>query len=115
VLCIKLAAINGDNETFTGVEGFLPSCSRWVFNWIFGTALPGLLPERTMLSNRLLLTDGDVNEYEAFVQAQATDDGANWKEFQLAFASFGKLSWTFSALAKRIDKEKTILRLLWSG
>jgi hypothetical protein len=31
------------------------------------------------------------------------DDGAHWKEFRLAFASFGKLSWTFSTLAKRID------------
>jgi hypothetical protein len=66
--CIKLAAVNGENQTFTGVEGFLPSCCKWVFDWFFGTALPGLLPERVRLRNRLLLTDGDVNEYDAFLQ-----------------------------------------------
>jgi hypothetical protein len=31
------------------------------------------------------------------------DDNMHWKEFQLAFANFGKLSWTFSTLTKRID------------
>jgi hypothetical protein len=31
------------------------------------------------------------------------NDDIHWKEFQLAFASFGKLSWTFSTLTKRID------------
>jgi MULE transposase domain len=67
---VLVASLTPDNETCTLVKGILPSNRKWVFDWLFGTALPELLPERARRRNCILLTDGDRNEYESFEQAR---------------------------------------------
>lgn len=60
-----LAGKNASNETVTCFQAYLPSLCRWVFHWLWSTAVPKLCGRRFMQRNRVIATDGDVNEYGA--------------------------------------------------
>jgi MULE transposase domain/SWIM zinc finger len=66
---MMLAGLTGNNETFTLCRAFLPSQQRWVMDWFFRVAVPFLLPPGTLTRNRMMLTDGDEKEYNAFLAA----------------------------------------------
>ena len=62
MLCGKTA----ENEAFTSTWVFMPSKCRWVFDWIFGSALPTLHSISTLERNNLIFTDEDDREVGAF-------------------------------------------------
>jgi len=61
---------DGNMNIFTPIRAFLPSQCRWVFDWVFGTAMPILLGKEPLRRMQLLLSDGDRNIYEAFESKQ---------------------------------------------
>jgi len=66
-----VAGKDGNNCGFTAARIFLPSEQRWVFDWIFSTALPSLLSEEVIRKNKLCVTDGDPQMFEALRSQQA--------------------------------------------
>jgi len=64
------AAFDGDMNTFTPLRVFMPSQCRWVFNWIFGRAMPMLFGADVLDRINLFLTDGDRTMYGAFDSVQ---------------------------------------------
>ncbi len=42
----------------------MPSKSMWVFDWLYGKAMPALLGSTYLKETKLSLTDGDRNEYQ---------------------------------------------------
>ncbi len=46
-----VAGKDGNNCGFTAARVFLPSEQRWVFDWMFSTALPSLLSEEVIRKN----------------------------------------------------------------
>ena len=60
------AAFDSDMKSFTPLRAFLPSECRWVFQWIWATAIPTLLGREYISRVQLVLTDGDVNIYVPF-------------------------------------------------
>ena len=58
--------------TFTALRCFMPSEQKWMFQWLWETAIPLLMGKSILRRNNLLLTDGDFNEYEPFVNARDT-------------------------------------------
>ena len=64
------AAFDGNMNTFTPLRVFMPSQCRWVFNWIFGRAMPLLFGADVLDRINLFLTDGDRTMYGAFDSVQ---------------------------------------------
>lgn len=64
------ACPDGLMKTFSPVKAFLPSQCAWVFEWIFGTVFPTLLPKHALDRTQLVLTDGDDKIYKAFDKFQ---------------------------------------------
>ena len=60
---------DGDNKAFTHTWAFLPSQSRWVFDWFFSYACPVLHPSGVLRSNRIHITDQDAQECGAFIDS----------------------------------------------
>ena len=60
------AAFDSDMKSFTPLRAFLLSECRWVFQWIWATAIPTLLGREYISRVQLVLTDGDVNIYVPF-------------------------------------------------
>jgi hypothetical protein len=60
------AAFDKDMKSFTPLRAFLPSECRWVFRWMWGTAIPTLLGRDNLLRVQLVLSDGDMNIYVPF-------------------------------------------------
>jgi len=65
------ASPDANMNVFTPIRAFLPSQCRWVFDWIFRTAIPTLLGKEALRRMQLLITDGDVNIYNAFDSVQS--------------------------------------------
>jgi hypothetical protein len=59
-------------STFTALRCFMPSEQKWMFQWLWESATPLLMGKSVLRRNNLLLTDGDFNEYEPFVNARDT-------------------------------------------
>jgi hypothetical protein len=59
-------------STFTALRCFMPSEQKWMFQWLWESATPLLMGKAVLRRNNLLLTDGDFNEYEPFVNARDT-------------------------------------------
>jgi hypothetical protein len=57
-------------KTFTVFRCFMPLEQKWIFQWLWETAFPILVRKSVLQRNILLLTDGDFNEYEPFVNAR---------------------------------------------
>ena len=55
-----------DMKIYTPVRAFLPSQCKWVFGWIWGTAIPILLGKNNLRRTQLVLSDGDCKIYNAF-------------------------------------------------
>jgi hypothetical protein len=51
---------------------FMPSEQKWMFQWLWETAIPLLMGKSVLRRNNLLVTDGDFNEYEPFVNTRDT-------------------------------------------
>ena len=64
------------NAGFTAMRIFVPSEKQWVYNWIYMDAIPKLLGKSTTLRNRLILTDGDRNNYTPLDQSIAVDNSS---------------------------------------
>ena len=62
------------NAGFTAMRIFVPSEKQWVYSWIYTDAIPKLLGRNTTERNRLVLTDGDRNNYTPFENSIALDD-----------------------------------------
>ena len=60
------AAFDSFLKTFTPIRAFLPSECQWVFNWLWGTAIPALLGKDNISRTQLVLTDGDSKIYTPF-------------------------------------------------
>lgn len=60
------AAFDGNMNVFTPVRAFLPSQCKWVFDWLFSTAMPSLLSKDALGRIRLVISDGDEKIYSAF-------------------------------------------------
>ena len=62
-----LAFLDGNNKAFNGGRAYIPNAQSWTFNTIFKHCLPifwgPLISERL----KLMMTDGCVQEYAAFV------------------------------------------------
>ena len=65
------ASIDGNMNLFTPVRVFMPSQCQWVFDWIFMTAIPGLLDKASLRILQLFLSDGDDKIYLAFEKAKS--------------------------------------------
>jgi len=63
-------AFDGDMNTFTPIRVFMPSQCAWVFNWIFGSAMPALFGADLLARIQFFLTDGDRVMYGAFENCQ---------------------------------------------
>ena len=63
-------AFDGDMNTFTPLRVFMPSQCAWVFNWIFGDAMPALFGADLLARVQFFLTDGDRVMYGAFDNCQ---------------------------------------------
>jgi len=61
---------DGNMEVFTPVRAFLPSECKWVFKWMFETAIPELLGNDALGRTQLMLSDGDSNIYNSFDSVQ---------------------------------------------
>ncbi len=59
-----------DMKTFVPMRCFLPSQCRWVFDWLFSSAIPLLLGRESLQRTQLVLSDGDPKIYHAFDDAQ---------------------------------------------
>ncbi|CAB9510893.1 unknown protein [Seminavis robusta] len=55
---------------FTPLRAYLPSQCRWVFSWLFGSAIPLLLGMYSLARTQLVLSDGDPNIYLSFEEHQ---------------------------------------------
>jgi hypothetical protein len=62
-----------DMKVFTPVRSFLPSQCKWVFGWIWGTAIPVLLGRKNLQKTQLILSDGDPKIYDAFEEHRKTN------------------------------------------
>lgn len=62
---------DGDNKSFTHTWAFLPSQTRWVFDWFFGYACPALHQREVLARNIIHITDQDFQEVGAFDSARA--------------------------------------------
>jgi hypothetical protein len=60
------ACPDSNMESFVPVRVFMPSQCKWVFGWIFGTAIPTLLGTEALERTQLVLTDGDPKIYDSF-------------------------------------------------
>jgi hypothetical protein len=58
---------DSENKIFTNMWAFLPSQQQWVFEWLYGNAVPHLLPPEFCQGNLLGLTDQDMREYTALL------------------------------------------------
>jgi MULE transposase domain/SWIM zinc finger len=67
---VMLAGLTSAMKSFTACRAFLPSCCSWVFDWFFATAIPALIPAKVLQRNVAMYTDGDSNEYNAFLAAK---------------------------------------------
>lgn len=56
-----------ENQTFTGLRAFLPSQSRWAYDWYFNIASPALYHPHTLKRNRRRTTDAEEKEYGPLV------------------------------------------------
>jgi hypothetical protein len=54
------------NKSFTAMQSFIPCQSRFVFQWIFGTAAPTFFNTEALDRNRFNITDGDEKLFGAF-------------------------------------------------
>jgi len=55
----KLAGIDSNRQSFTGINIFLPSNRKWVFSWVMIAAIPTLSGKRALQLNNLVVTDND--------------------------------------------------------
>ena len=53
-----------DNKIVTWLQIFMPSQCKWAFDTIFRHILPQLFPKEGISRMRMIVTDGDTNEYE---------------------------------------------------
>ena len=60
---------DGNNQIFHCCHAFLPSEKRWVFCCLYRYCCPALLGKTILERNYLSLTDGDADEYLAFIDA----------------------------------------------
>ena len=72
---------DSDNRTFTVLRGFLPSQRRWVFHWLWETAIPTLLkPPSSVIPplsrNEIVLTDNDEKEWGPLEGCLADDSSS---------------------------------------
>ena len=72
------AGKRADGSGFVGCRIFLPSQKRWVFNWIWEHCVPHLLGDETVRGVRLVLTDGDADEYIP-LRLLIEDSGSLWQ------------------------------------
>jgi hypothetical protein len=63
---MRLAGKTSSNETFSGVNSFIPSQARWSFDWFHAVATPSLLGECFLRRNHGMGTDGDEKLYGPF-------------------------------------------------
>jgi len=54
---------DSNNSGFTAMRVFVPSEKQWVYNWLYNDAIPTLLGHVCISQNKLVLTDGDRNNY----------------------------------------------------
>jgi len=71
---LTIAFRDGNDEAFHGGRAFLPSAQKWIFALLFNSCLKMFWGEAICKSVRLCLTDGDSNEYEAFLSAVRVRD-----------------------------------------
>ena len=62
------------NAGFTAMRIFVPSEKQWVYSWIYSYAIPKLLGINATGRNRLVLTDGDRNNYAPLENSIAADN-----------------------------------------
>jgi len=62
----NLSGKTSSNNTFTALCAFLPSQSRWAFDYVYRFAMPAILPSDALRRLRLLITDGDTKLYKPF-------------------------------------------------
>lgn len=54
------------NNLFTAIRAYLPSRSRFVYNWLWNEAIPQLLPEEGRHQIQLVVMDNDEREHGTF-------------------------------------------------
>ena len=67
----KGTLINSKKKNIPFFNAILPSQCRWVFYWIFNSAIPNLFPAETLKKIQLFITDEDVNCYQMLAAAQS--------------------------------------------
>ena len=105
---------DGNNEAFSHTWAFLPSQSRWVFQWYFSYAFPALHRPSVLGRNRIHLTDQDPQEVGALLESQRL-----WfKKAKQRICSFHKVDRNFvssseykSIIAKNDEKPTRAIEL----
>jgi hypothetical protein len=69
---------DSNNSGFTAMRVFVPSEKQWVYSWIYNDAIPNLLG-KGVVQKRLVLTDGDRNNYAPLESCIATNS-SSWAQ-----------------------------------
>ena len=67
----KGTLINSSSKNIPFFNAILPSQCRWVFHWIFDTAIPNLFPSEYLKKIQLFITDEDPNCYEMIERSRS--------------------------------------------
>ena len=62
-----IAFLDGNNNSFNGGRAYIPSAQTWVFNTIFKHCLPLFWGPTISKRLSLMVTDGCIQEYSAFI------------------------------------------------
>lgn len=81
---------DSNGHAFTHTWAFLPSESRWVFDWFFGTAMPALHSRDVLAKTELHVTDEDRQEYSAYLSH--CGPGKIYEKARLRLCVFHKLN-----------------------
>ncbi len=54
-----MTGLDGNNSTFIGMHAFIPNAQMDSFDWLYTSAIPDLISEKTCLENECVVTDGE--------------------------------------------------------
>ena len=114
-----------ENRPFSHTWAFLPSKSRWVFDWFFGRAVPQLHSPRFCAKLEVIFTDQDGQEVSALehqsglgkVFPSAKHGLCAWHKNDRGLANDSSFKPTINQFAKDLNKHiewKALLAWIWS-
>jgi hypothetical protein len=63
---LHICSKTSSNETFSGLNAYLPNQATWAFDFVWNMMVPALVDPRWLTRNRLMVTDNDDKLYGPF-------------------------------------------------